>query len=218
MYKFVHFVVGEQVCSLTIGEQNCLRQVKNGYNLTSVKKVNNMQPRKKHLIDTALVLFSQYGYHATGIDLILSESKVSKATLYKYFRSKEELILAVLQQRHEQVLIMFHAKIEEANKKGDSGVLAIFDGLHDWFNSDVFFGCNFINVSAEYADADNPINKFSAQHKQIIVDLINTQLPIKDDNKANQLGLLLDGAIVMAHTRGMKNSALIAKEMAKSFI
>jgi len=176
-----------------------------------------MQPRKQHLLDTALVLFNQQGYHATGIDLILAQSGVSKATLYKHFRSKNELILAALQQRHEQVLSMINTKVNEANQAGESGLLAIFDALHQWFNSDTFFGCNFINASAEYADPEDPIHLFAAQHKQAIVDLIRTQLSAADQDKADQIGLLVEGAIVMAHTRGMKQSALMAKEMARYF-
>ncbi len=177
-----------------------------------------MQPRKQHLIDTALELFNQHGYHATGIDLILAQSKVSKATLYKHFRSKEELILAALQQRHEQVLTTIQNKIEQANEAEDSGILAIFDNLDEWINSKTFWGCNFINVSGEYADACHPINIFAAQHKQSIVELIKTQLQDKNEVKAEQIALLLEGAIVMAHTRGLKKSALMAKEMAKHFI
>ena len=177
-----------------------------------------MQPRKQHLIDTALELFNQHGYHATGIDLILAQSKVSKATLYKHFRSKEELILAALQQRHEQVFTAIQNKIEQANEAEDSGILAIFDNLDEWINSETFWGCNFINVSGEYADACHPIYIFAAQHKQSIVELIKTQLKDKNEDKAEQIALLVEGAIVMAHTRGLKKSALMAKEMAKHFI
>ncbi|MCL1114419.1 TetR/AcrR family transcriptional regulator [Shewanella basaltis] len=174
-----------------------------------------MQPRKQHLVDTALALFNQQGYHATGIDLILAQSGVSKATLYKHFRSKDELILAALEQRHLHVLNAISTKIDRAIKAGDSGVLAIFDALNEWFNSEQFLGCNFINASAEYGDAQHPIHRLSAQHKQAIIELIRAQLPPNDAEKADQIGLLVDGAIVMAHTRGIKNAAFIAKDMAK---
>jgi len=177
-----------------------------------------MQPRKQHLIETALTLFNQHGYHATGIDLILAESGVSKATLYKHFRSKEALILAVLQLRHEEVLMKLKENIELAIQNEDSPILAVFDSLDGWFNSETFFGCNFINVTAEYSDPMNPIKVFSAQHKQTIVDLINTYFHEDQKDRANQIDLLIEGAIVMAHTRGMKNAAKMAKEMAKKLI
>lgn len=189
-----------------------------------------MQPRKQHLVDTALTLFNENGYHATGIDLILAQSGVSKATLYKHFRSKEELILAALQQRHEQVINNLHNTINKANQSGHCSILAIFDGLDEWFNSEAFFGCNFINASAEYNDPNNPITLYSIKHKRIIVELIREQLLLKVPNErefkekkalkdidhiADKIGLLTEGAIVMAHTQGIKKSALIAKEMAE---
>lgn len=177
-----------------------------------------MQSRKQLLIETALRLFNQHGYHATGIDLILAESKVSKATLYKYFRSKDELILAALQERHEQVLTMIKTKLATITETGSKNVLVIFDALNDWFNSDDFYGCSFINATAEYTDSMNPIHIFAAQHKQSIVDLICAQLSVAENHKADQIGLLVEGAIVMAHTRGMKNSALLAKQMASHLV
>ena len=177
-----------------------------------------MQPRKQHLIETALTLFNEKGYHATGIDLILAESKVSKATLYKHFRSKDELILTALALQHERVLGMIKEKITNATDVGSSRVLAIFDALHTWFNSDTFYGCNFINASAEYSDIKDPIHCYAAEHKQAIVDYIRNELETEDKSKADQIDLLMEGAIVMAHTRGMKNSALMAKQMARSFI
>ena len=182
------------------------------------ERQNKMQPRKQHLIETALTLFNEKGYHATGIDLILAESKVSKATLYKHFRSKDELILAALQLQHEHVLGMIKGKITNASELGSSRVLALFDGLHAWFNSDRFYGCNFINASAEYADADDPIHVYAAEHKQAIVDLVRIELAPEDKSKADQIDLLVEGAIVMAHTRGIKDAALMAKEMARSLI
>jgi len=177
-----------------------------------------MQPRKQHLVATALTLFNKNGYHATGIDLILAQSGVSKATLYKHFRSKDELILAALQQRHEQVINNLHNTINTANQNGSCSVLAIFDSLDEWFNSEDFFGCNFINASAEYNDPNNPITLYAIEHKKMIVGLIREQLLLKNSdemtNQADQIGLLIEGAIVMAHTQGIKNAALIAKEMA----
>lgn len=174
-----------------------------------------MQPRKQHLIDTALMLFTENGYHATGIDLILSQAGVSKATLYKHFRSKDELILAALSQRHDSVLINMQNTIKKAKAEGACCISAIFDNLDEWFNSEHFYGCNFINASAEYNDPNDPIAIYTIEHKRMIVELIRDQFPVEDKNKADQIGLLIEGAIVMAHTQCIKNSALMAKEMAQ---
>ena len=58
--------------------------------------------KRDQLLNTAENLFYREGYHATGIDRILAESGVAKMTLYKHFKSKDELILAVLDARHER--------------------------------------------------------------------------------------------------------------------
>ena len=60
--------------------------------------------KRDQLLNTAENLFYREGYHATGIDRILAESGVAKMTLYKHFKSKDELILAVLDARHELML------------------------------------------------------------------------------------------------------------------
>lgn len=181
-----------------------------------------MQPRKQHLLDTAYRLFNEHGYHATGIDRILAESGVSKATLYKYFRTKDDLILAVLQQRHDQLIQLIKQAIERARERGESAPLAIFDVLDRWFRNDGFFGCNFINASAEYAAAGNPVYAFAAHHKTAIQQLLEQSLETIAKRKrkalAAQLALLVDGAIVRAHTRGETTAAILAKRMAAQLL
>ncbi|RLP54124.1 MAG: TetR/AcrR family transcriptional regulator [Ketobacter sp.] len=178
-----------------------------------------MQPRKQHLINTAYRLFNEHGYHATGIDRILAESGVSKATLYKHFRSKDELVVAVLQQRHEQLIDSVGQSLEHARASNQSTALVIFDVMNEWFRSDQFFGCNFINASAEYASKGNAVYTLAAEHKAAIQSLIQQGLDgVSGKRKrilmAEQLALLVDGAIVRAHTRGDRDAALLAKKIA----
>lgn len=181
-----------------------------------------MQSRKQQLLDTAYQLFNKHGYHATGIDRILAQSGVSKATLYKYFRTKEELILAVLQRRHDQLIETMILAMGQADERGESPPLAIFDVLDRWFRSEVFFGCNFINASAEYAEADNPIYVYAAYHKATIQQLLEQNLKAYGKRRRNtlaaQLALLIDGAIVRAHTRGERGAAVLAKAMAAQLL
>lgn len=181
-----------------------------------------MQPRKQHLLDTAYRLFNRYGYHATGIDRILAESGVSKATLYKHFRSKEALIIAVLEQRHRQMLASMRSALEAAQGREDSAVLAIFDMLEQWFNTREFFGCNFIHASAEYAQQNAAIQALVEQHKNQVQQLILEYLPPGGkkarEKLAGEIALLMDGAIVQAQTRGDKKAAALAKTIASNLL
>ena len=186
------------------------------------------QPRRDLLLATAYRLFNEHGYHATGIDLILAESGVSKATLYKYFRTKDELILAVLKRRHDEFDAVMGSYIQKyLNNDGEAAsahgvVLVIFDALNDWINSAQFFGCNFINASAEYGAKEDPIHHFAAMHKESLRDRIKALLTglkkSQRDVLADQLLMLIDGAIVAAQVRGDRHSALTAKKAATALM
>jgi len=179
-------------------------------------------PRRDHLLNTALSLFNQHGFHATGIDKVQAESGVSKTTLYKYFKSKDELIQAVLELRHDQFGQWFKSRVNEIANNDytdvpDAHLLAVFDTLSEWFHSDTFFGCNFINASAEYSDTNHPIHRYSAEHKIELSRFIQSVLQNVPETEREELSLeillLIEGAIVCAHTSGLKESAERAKRM-----
>ena len=180
------------------------------------------QPRRQLLIDTAYRLFNEHGYHATGIDRILAESGVAKATLYKHFDSKDALILAVLKQRHDELYESTQAGLDAAVEKQDQPVLAIFDQLKRWFQQDDFFGCNFIKACAEYADEASEIHRYAAWHKQSMRDLLQAYLQQSDKRlqrwQTDALALLIDGAIVSAQVRGQPAAATTAKQAAERLL
>jgi len=179
-------------------------------------------PRREHLLKTALSLFNKYGFHATGIDKVQAVSGVSKTTMYKYFKSKEELIQAVLEMRHEQFELWLAVRVNEISSESypahpHAKLYAIFDALTEWFHSDTFFGCNFINASGEYSDIHHPIHNYSREHKLHLLEVIkgflsDTPEPEKQVRSLEIL-LLIEGAIVCAHTSGLKDSAERAKNM-----
>ena len=73
---------------------------------------------RDHLLETALRLFNQHGYHATGIDLIIAKAGVAKTTLYRHFDTKEDLILAALERRDEQDRDAMRAFVEQRERSG----------------------------------------------------------------------------------------------------
>jgi AcrR family transcriptional regulator len=124
-------------------------------------------PRRKRdrLIETAWTLFYLDGYHATGIDRILAESQVAKMTLYHHFRSKEELILAVLEQRSRQTLDSLRRFLDAKNRSPEKRLEAVFDWLIAWIRSKRFRGCAFLKAMAEYQDLDDPIHRAALANK-----------------------------------------------------
>jgi AcrR family transcriptional regulator len=183
--------------------------------------------KREHLVNTALQLFSQQGFRATGIDLVLKEAGVAKKTLYNHFDSKDELIVAALKKRDEDFMAKMRTSIARLapRQKGDprlARVLAFFDGLDEWFRSDSFNGCTFINASAEYPHEGCPIHQACEEHKLLVLATLEellTDLSLPDSKlAARQLSLLADGAIVNAHTGGDIASAEYAKSAAERLL
>ncbi len=162
--------------------------------------------RRDHLVDTAVELFARHGFHATGIDRVLKESGVAKMTLYKHFRSKDELILAALRRRDERFRNWFVRAVEELGRTPRERLLALFDALEEWLARPDFAGCTFINASAEFGDPDDPIHAAAAEHKRLVLGYIRglAQAAGTPDAEglARQLMLLTEGAIVTAQVSG----------------
>lgn len=186
-----------------------------------------MKSRRDDLVETALKLFYMHGFNATGIDRILSESGVAKMTLYKHFRSKDELILAALHLRDERFRNWLMSEMEKASTDPEERLLAMFDALETWFRGKAFkdlgfSGCAFINAASEFAAHDHPAHRIASEHKRRIVDYLEktcreAQLP-QPERMAECLALLKEGAIATAHVRNMPEAAMLARDMARTMI
>ena len=178
--------------------------------------------KRDHLIDTALELFCQDGFHATGVDKIIETAGVARMTMYNHFKSKDELILATLRRRDEKFRNGFMRAVERLGRTPKDRLLAIFDALEEWFREDNFSGCMLINAPAEFSGTDDPIHMASAEHKILMRQYFkkltteaNTDAP---DELADELMLLAEGAIVMAYVAGDANAAARAKATAGKLI
>lgn len=183
--------------------------------------------RRDHLVEVAQKLFYQNGFRATGIDLILSESGVAKKTLYNHFQSKDELIIATLERRDRQFMSNLRDGVGRhlSKQTGDlrlAKILALFDTIEEWVLSERFYGCMFINASAEYPRRSDPIHVACSQHKLLVIQYIEQLISeLKLENPrlvSRQMALLIDGAIVNAHTANDKNAARLAKDTAFSIL
>jgi AcrR family transcriptional regulator len=178
--------------------------------------------RREHLIETALKLFSRYGFHAVGIDTILKESGVAKRTLYNHFKSKDELILAVLRHYDEKFRNFFMRAVEGNADNPKDRLLAVFDVAEQWFQQNDFFGCIFVGASGEYPEQGTAIRNTCREFKGLILGYIRSlakEAELKNpDELAEQLLLLLEGAITMAQINNTSLSAKQAKSAAKVLI
>jgi AcrR family transcriptional regulator len=178
--------------------------------------------RRDHLVETALKLFYENGFHATGIDTILAESGVAKMTLYKYFKGKDDLILAALELRDRRWMAWFGAELKQRGKTPQQRLLAVFDVLGEWFATAEFRGCLFINAASEYCGLDQRIGDLAARHKRFVREEIQ-RLAREAGAKhpaalADQLALLVEGAIVLALLEKSPAWAATAKDAARTLI
>ena len=165
--------------------------------------------REKILL-TAHDLFYSTGFRATGVDTLIKASKVTKVTFYRYFPSKSLLILAYLHYRHEIWINWFEATLRRHLDEGGIPADAISATLHEWFISPEFHGCAFINASAEAKseDIESEIKEICRNHKCETKKIIASLTKIADERVANEILLLIDGAIIHAQM-GMDSETVI---------
>ncbi|MGO1121270.1 TetR/AcrR family transcriptional regulator [Rhodovibrionaceae bacterium A322] len=182
-----------------------------------------MRPTKRdELVQKALKAFYRDGFQATGMDKLVCETGISKTTMFKHFRTKEDLILAVLRLRDEHFRNWLYRRIEELADTPKDQLLAMFDALEEWFAEPDYRGCMFIKASSEYQDAAHPIHKQSAEHKRILeqhfTELAEQAGLTNPAMLARQLLLLKEGAIITAHLGHTEHPAREAKAAAAELI
>lgn len=147
--------------------------------------------KKDAIVETAYRLFKENGFYATGVDLIMREAAVSKRTLYKYYPTKNALIVAVLEhyrasyQRHMDELL--GNEQEDARDK----IRAIFSDAAGWFGDVNFHGCLAVNAMGEFADKDEAIENACRQFKQWEVGVLTELCAEMGAEKAEQLAFKL---------------------------
>jgi AcrR family transcriptional regulator len=170
------------------------------------------------VLATADRLFYREGIRAVGIDRVIAEAGVAKMTLYNHFRSKDELIVAVLRYREEQVLEFFRSGVERHGKRTKDKLRAFFATLKDWFESPGFRGCAFQNAAVELADPKHPGTLFVRDHKrrfaELLKGLVEESLGRSAAKLAPAVALLVEGAIVTAVIEVNARALGVAREAA----
>ncbi|MCC0048817.1 MAG: TetR/AcrR family transcriptional regulator [Rhodobiaceae bacterium] len=113
---------------------------------------------------TAYRLFSNRGVSQVGIDTILAESGAAKASLYKHFKSKEDLVLAFLEMREDLwTRGWLEHEVRNAATDPEERLLSVFDVFDQWFRRRDFEGCAFVNVLLE-SEVNSPVHRAAARH------------------------------------------------------
>ena len=182
----------------------------------------NRKSKRDKLIETAIKLFSEFGFHATSVDRIVEEAGISKKTVYKHFRTKNDLVLAALRRFDENARSEFVRAVESNKNSAREQLLAIFDVAEKWFSQKNFYGCIFIHANGEFDGRVKPIKEICKQYKRMIRDFmaeLATKANASDPEElADQLALLYEGATVTAYVSDDDKAAMRAQTIAKILI
>ncbi len=171
-------------------------------------------PRER-LLDAANELFYAEGVQSVGIDRVIARAGVAKASLYSTFGSKEALVRAYLERRHEVVVGRLRAAAAEVEDPVER-LLAVFDAHAALFLRSGFRGCAFVAAAAE-APTEGQIAEATAEYRQEVRSLfveLATEAGIADPEQlADQLRLIYDGSSIAAnldHNPGIAHPARAA--------
>jgi AcrR family transcriptional regulator len=195
-----------------------------GGRVTDAVTPNQARPSgaRQRILDNAYELFSRRGIRAVGVEEVISRAAVAKATLYRHFPSKDDLVLAFLEERERRWTRQFvEAGARERGASAEERLLAIFDVFDDWFQQEDYEGCSFINVLLELNGDDGAVRIASVDHLASIREILRTLAEeggFRDpDAFAHSWHILMKGSIVAAG-EGDRDAALRAKAMGRLLI
>ena len=170
------------------------------------------RPARERILLTAHELFYRVGIRATGIDRVIAESGVTKVTFYRHFPSKNDLVRAFLEQRHERWMAWFSDALLRHGADRGRGVEALVPALGEWLRRPGYRGCAFINSTAELGGAMPEVVDIARRHKREMTAAIATLLPPSRQRgrDAQAAALAVDGALVRAQIDATPAAALKA--------
>ena len=160
----------------------------------------NSDELRERILQTASALFYQRGVRAVGVDLVVEEAGVAKTSLYRHFRTKDELIAAFLGREDEDFWNNWNRFTELHKTEPVAELEAHLDWIGERVGRPNYRGCPQLNVAAEFPDTDHPARRVAVAHKQELrrrLKGIAERLRVKHpDELAGQLSLLINGAFV----------------------
>ena len=179
------------------------------------------RPARQRILDTATALFYARGLRAVGVDTIIAESGVAKATFYKHFPAKDELIIAHLDIVDKVWSGQLHDAAQAAGPNPADQLIGLFDALESACRRDGYRGCGFINAAAEAA-AGTPVHDRTVAHKRAVLSWMTDlarEAGVRDPGRlARSLSLLLDGALASGALDADPEAAAVARSTAAQLV
>jgi AcrR family transcriptional regulator len=176
---------------------------------------------RERIVEGSYDLFAQRGIQAVGVDEVIETAGVAKATLYRHFPSKNDLVIAFLERREQRwTRDLVEAGARSRGSTPEEQLLAIFDVFDEWFRREEFEACSFISVLLEMGP-DHPAGKAAIRHLENIRSIVRElaeEAGLRDPAEfAHSWHILMKGSIVAA-AEGDVEAAHRAQSMARRLI
>ncbi|MCC6946511.1 MAG: TetR/AcrR family transcriptional regulator [Bradyrhizobiaceae bacterium] len=181
------------------------------------------QATRERILKSAYVQFRRQGFTRIGVDEIAAAAKITKRTLYYHFRSKDDLLAAVLEAQHEMALQAFRTFGDGLAGSPEEIVGALFSQLSAWMAKPYWNGSGFTRLAMELADMPgHPARKIAKRHKAILesnlADILARAGVDAPRERAREVWLLSEGAISLVLINGDRSYAVAAGEAARRLI
>jgi AcrR family transcriptional regulator len=170
------------------------------------------------ILEAASQLFHESGTRATGVDAIIQAAGVAKATFYRYFPSKDDLVVAWLRDPATGWLGLIRSQSAASRPEPQKAIPRLFDAVGEWLETDGFYGCPYLNTAIEIADPRHPARVIVTEYLQdvedYLVQLVEAAGHPDSRRLAARLQVLLTGAISLAVARRSRASVSTARDAA----
>lgn len=177
---------------------------------------------RERVLRTASDLFYRHGARAVGVDLVVEEAGVAKTSLYRHFRTKDELVAAFLRREDED----FWTTWDRVANRYAENPAAELEAHLAWIGERVgrpnYRGCPQLNMAAEFPESDHPARKVATAHKRELRrrlrDIAQRLGVDRPDELAAALSLLINGAFVSSNMLDPGEAIPVLQEAAKALV
>ncbi len=186
----------------------------------ATKKANSSA--RERILEVASELFYQYGIRAVGVDRIIGESGVAKTTFYRYFPSKDDLVVAFLQERDRLFWEYFDGAVNKYPDNAKAQLLAVFEWIDELLVKPECYGCPFLITTGEFPQLDYAGHVLAIAHKKEMLRRLIVLAKNAGVSNPQQLGkyllLLVDGAFSQRRLFGLSGFESNLKNAAEILI
>ena len=178
---------------------------------------------RQRLLEAALSRFYRDGFANVGLDQIIDEVGISKTAFYKHFESKDDLMVAILDEQSDRMIRQFRDLVARHGGQDPMERLrAIFHAVEHYSGIEGFKGCIFVNAAMEFPLAHEPAHQAALRNKQAVEKTVRELAAAAGmadaDALASELCLVMEGAYVLRNVTGRNDVVALARRVADRII